>query len=133
MTKVNEMLAALSEDVIVQGRGYAPDSWFDLELVEALEAIRLVILDDDGLQYLRVKPKVFYIGGLEVPKPESKAPKKGTMYFTPSVTDEMFYDSMTWKDDGYDKMFLKRGIVHLNSDAAIIHAKALISLHGEPE
>ena len=133
MTKVNELLAALSEDVIVQGRGYAPNSWFDLELPEALEAITQAIVEGDGLQYLRVKPEVILIGGMEVPKPESKAPSLGKMYFTPSLTDEMLYDAMTWKDDSYDEMYLERGLVHLNSDAAIIHAEVLISLHGEPQ
>ena len=82
MTKVNEMLAALSEDVIVQGRGVYANSWFDLELPEALEAITQAIVEDDGLQYLRVKPEVIFIGGMEVPKPESKAPSFGTMYCT---------------------------------------------------
>ena len=133
MTKVNEMLAALSEDVIVQGRGVYANSWFDLELPEALEAITKAILEDDGLQYLRVKPEVFFLGGMEVPKPESKAPSLGKMYFTPSLTDEMMYDAMTWHNDSYDKMYLKRRLVHLNSDAAMSHAKALISLHGEPQ
>lgn len=133
MTKVNEMLAALSEDVIVQGRGVQANSWFDLELVEALEAITKAILEDDGLQYLRVKPEVFFLGGMVVPKPESKAPSLGKMYFTPSLTDEMMYDAMTWNDDSYDEMYLERGLVHLNSDAAATHAQALLSLHCKPK
>ena len=133
MTKVNELLAALSEDVIVQGRGVYANSWFDLELPEALEVITQAIVEDDGLQYLRVKPEVIFIGGMEVPKPEGKAPSFGKMYFTPSLTDEMLYDAMTWKDDSYDEMYLERGLVHLNSDAAIVHAQALLSLHCKPK
>ena len=83
MTKIKEMLAALAEDVAIQKRGvcYGND-WFDLELPEALEAITQAIVEDDGLQYLRVKPEVIFIGGMEVPKPENKAPSFGMMYCT---------------------------------------------------
>ena len=71
------------------------------------------------------------IGDVEVDAPETIAPDCGTDYFVADPSDELYVGVIVdWDGDDYDGHVLKRGLVHLNKEAAIAHAKALIKVSG---
>ena len=81
----------------------------------------------DGCKY-RVKPKTILVNGFEVPEPMREAPNDDVKYFIPSLRDDEFVDCHDWYGDSYDKRWLSRGMIHLNKDAAIAHAKSMLGI-----
>lgn len=99
----------------------------------------LHILDWDTTWDYRVKPtkpKMLTIVGSdgksrEYPEPCKVALKVGTKFFTPRVA--YFNDSVptmlyTWQGDSTDFSWLSKGIVHLEEEAAELHAKAMLGI-----
>ena len=70
----------------------------------------------------RRKPHTVLIDGIEVPKPETTAPKLGTMYWSAGPTR---IDALKWNGDEYDVRVLEAGLVHLTKEAATLHRAAL--------
>ena len=70
------------------------------------------------------------IGDVEVDAPELAGLVHGDAYFLTNTCGLELYATMTWANDHYDSALLKRGLVHLNKEAAIAHAKALIKVSG---
>lgn len=71
------------------------------------------------------------IGDVEIDAPETVAPDYGTDYFVADPSDELYVGvALDWDGDDYDIQVLKCGLVHLNKEAAIAHAKALIKVSG---
>lgn len=86
---------------------------------------------DEDAEY-RVKPKVMYINGIEVPAPESSAPAMGTQYFVPNLQcskDCGHADVIapTWSGSDADIGRLECGMVHLNAENAAIHKRAIVA------
>ncbi|MCP9270301.1 hypothetical protein M5U04_20045 [Xenorhabdus sp. XENO-1] len=53
----------------------------------------------------------------------------GQVYFYPVLADwGDCYDFSLWNNDGIDNERRENGLIHLNSESAILHAKALIAL-----
>ncbi|MDX7991371.1 hypothetical protein FE394_10415 [Xenorhabdus sp. Reich] len=77
---------------------------------------------------LKPNPKIIRIGEWDVPAPERKPPLKGTKYYVPDLLAKDRIDPLVWDNSNIDLRLLDRGLVHLNSDAANIHAYALLSL-----
>lgn len=67
------------------------------------------------------------INGYKVPAPETEPLKANTNYFVPLLDRCGFYKELLWDDKDYNFINLERGIVHLTKEAAIEHAKALLS------
>lgn len=90
--------------------------------------------DSDGplhfysdFQYRR-KPRTININGIEVPEPMRNAPKHGSIYFFPRIElGDKYAFATQWSGDYIDEMRLKDGICHATSEAAELHAKALLS------
>jgi hypothetical protein len=86
---------------------------------------------DDDTKYRR-KPITININGHEVPEPYRGEMKAGQPYYTPELyncgTDywEVYHDRQ-WENGIYDNVAMKNGLLHLTEDAAIKHAKALLS------
>lgn len=80
-----------------------------------------------GCKY-RVKPKMILVNGFEVPEPMSEEINKGEWYYAASVLSSRFYEKLCWSGDSTDYNCLSRGIIHLNKDAAISHAKAMLGI-----
>jgi len=76
----------------------------------------------------RIKPKTIRIGEFDVPEPERKPLNTDDVYYIAATCDSRMVFSGVWADDSFDRIRLKRGLIHLTEEAAIIHAKALISL-----
>ena len=71
------------------------------------------------------KPRTHIVNGFEVPEPMRKAPEGGGRYFIPSPTSGEWNSEWTWANDGTDRCWLKRGLVHATKEAAIANAKAM--------
>jgi len=65
------------------------------------------------------------IGSIEIDAPVITPPKE---YYVPMITEEQLYAKYIWNGDNYDLCWLKRGLVHTTSEAAVAHAKALINI-----
>ena len=78
----------------------------------------------------RLFHEMITIDGVSFPKPESKPPESGTEYWITELSYEYYATSnpVIWVDDSQDRLYLKRGLVHLSKENAIAHAKALIKL-----
>jgi hypothetical protein len=75
----------------------------------------------------RRKPRVIVINGIEVPEPLREKPEVGAEYYTVSLDDETGYSKKRCHNDRLDDLWLKSGLIHITSEAAKLHAKALLS------
>lgn len=80
-----------------------------------------------GAASFRLKPQLV-IGDQLVPMPEREAPAMGTPYFTPSLHKSENYIEVIWGDTVLDRLWLERGLIHLDKEAAIAHGEALVAL-----
>ena len=76
----------------------------------------------------RVKPKTIRIGEYDVPEPIREMPALGITYYVADIAGSSLYGVATWVCDVEDIKWFNRGMVHSTKDAAIRHAKALLSL-----
>jgi hypothetical protein len=102
-----------------------------------------VSFSDDGLGWwfpffvlekIADAPRLITINGFEVPEPVREPLKMGERYWVASVTpDCSLCLACTWTCDGFDRLWLRRGLIHLTPEAAKKHAKALLSFTREEE
>ena len=76
---------------------------------------------------LRIKPRTIKIGDFDVPEPIRVDIGIGNKYFTPSLASVSAI-GCSWLGDGRDYELLRNGLCHETSEAAEVHAKALIAL-----
>ena len=103
-----------------QVKGFV-DEWVD---------VSAAIIFHDNLQY-RLKPeppKTIRIGEYDVPEPVHEPLENGTEYWITHFSLVGLVDYFKWYNDDFDKRALKNGLIHLTKEAAVIHAKALLSL-----
>jgi len=79
----------------------------------------------DKCNYRR-KKQTININGYEVPEPERVRLKIGAEYFA-LMASSGDIEKHKWEGDGLDIKWLNQGFVHLTSDAAKLHLKALLS------
>ena len=104
--------------------------WHKVKL--ASECSGLPFLFDDSFEY-RIKPRTISIGEYDVPEPCRVKPWHGTIYYVADLDFPLEPDKYRWSEVGLDNTRLEQGRVHLTSEAAIIHAKAILSLTGGKE
>ncbi len=66
------------------------------------------------------------------PTPETKTPVRGTRYYVPSMLLDSMIAEFLWSDDALDRLHFARGLVHLNAQNALLHAKELIGMEESP-
>ncbi|PHM68849.1 hypothetical protein [Xenorhabdus kozodoii] len=98
---------------------YADDDW------KNVSKWRLLWIDD--IEY-RLKPSTIKIGEYDVPEPIRIPLETPTTYYYPSTEKTLSCMSRFWRGDFYDYYLLRCGLIHLDENSAILHAKALISL-----
>lgn len=76
----------------------------------------------------RIKPKTIRIGEYDVPEPMREMPTLRTDYYIADIVGSSLYGVATWVCDADDIEWFNRGMVHSTKDAAICHAKAILSL-----
>lgn len=67
------------------------------------------------------------INGYKVPKPETASPVVGAPYFVSDPAATSLYYRSTWNGSFSDQRILAHGVIHLTKEAALKHAKALLS------
>lgn len=97
----------------------APDEWRDTDPMHALH-----VAATSPCAVMRVKPRVIYINGHEVPEPLRVAPEIGTRYWHAALYAPY---STRWDGDSLDCESFALGICHATEAAAVAHADALLS------
>lgn len=109
------------------------DAWKNWQIKERFQFDWVMINGhptwSERLEYRR-KPRTIVIGGMEVPTPETREPKNGTVYYQTNPQSEDLYSEFEWVRDRFDLTVLQTGMLHLSKENAIIHAKALIKISG---
>lgn len=82
---------------------------------------------DDSYVEFRIKSETLIINGHEVPCPVLEALEDGREYWYVSTTSKDTAVKCRWSDHTFDKVLIKRGLIHLTEEAAIAHAEALLS------
>lgn len=91
------------------------------------------VTGDEALKYLlsnqdiSAKPETITINGIKVDPPVREPLQKGGVYFLADLYNESFVTSRMWTECSADTLWLGRGLIHLTPEAAIAHAKALLS------
>jgi hypothetical protein len=78
----------------------------------------------------RRKPETIRIGDMDVPKPMTFAPAKGSSYFVPDADSSIMYCTYTWEGHRFDLILLDRAMAHSTKEAAIQHAMAMVLASG---
>lgn len=76
----------------------------------------------------RLKPRAIAVNGREIVPGEKVDLKKGDGYFIPNLRDPEFYGCSTWDSHAEDLRLLELGLIHLNKENAIAHAKAMLGI-----
>lgn len=76
----------------------------------------------------RKKVKTIVCNGFTIPAPETVAPKLDCTYFLANVGYREFFSELEWTGVSYDNGVLKRQILHLTKENAIMHAKAMLGI-----
>ena len=103
-----------------QVKGFV-DEWLD---------VSAAILFNENLQY-RLKPeppKTIRIGEYDVPEPVREPLEDDKEYWGVDPMAEEFAWKYKWHTAAFCNLRLRRGLIHLTKEAAVIHAKALLSL-----
>lgn len=79
-----------------------------------------------GQHEWRIKPKTININGHNVPKPLREL-KRGQKYHVVDMTHMDLVPQLFWKDHDMELLWLERGLCHATKEAAIAHARALLS------
>lgn len=78
--------------------------------------------------YYRRKKNTININGIEVSEPERKPLELKQMYYIPDfIEQDALYKGYRWSNHATDNYLLLIGLIHLDKESAILHAKALIS------
>ena len=82
---------------------------------------------------VQIKKRTININGHEVPEPLRIAPSAGTTCWVLAIENLNYSDRFIWRNDNIDNRWLKRGLIHLSPEAAILHANALLSFTKKEE
>lgn len=102
--------------------------WEDRTAEQALEILHCGRLAPTRM---RVKPRTLTINGYEVPEPLREMPPEGATVYWPGFGPDSGDDNTERANVGYYPTMLPdlldKGLLHLTRQAAIAHAKALVS------
>ena len=106
-------------------------------LLEGLENWDSILLFTTGVlvnprNKFRLSQEMVTVGDVSFPKPESEPLEINTEYWIAELSYGYYATAnpTLWVDDSQDRLYLKRGLVHLSKENAIAHAKALVKLSG---
>lgn len=92
-----------------------------------LSVYSVVNHDHDELYEFRLAPREILVNGVEVPAPESEAPKEGCFVYVADPASNLHHFSIKWVSfcEQYIE-YLQRGLVYLNKEDAIARSKAML-------
>ena len=93
------------------------------------EAIYVPMPFYDNMEYrLKPEPKTIRIGEYDVPEPVREPLENGaTCWCVDPMAGELVWN-YKWNNAVFCNLMLRRGLIHLTKEAAVIHAEALLSL-----
>lgn len=74
------------------------------------------------------EPKTIKVNGFDVPEPMREAPAVTTRYYMAYPAGTAYYEGDRWDGTDYDLLWLSRGLLHSTKEAAVAHAKAILSI-----
>ena len=80
----------------------------------------------------RIKAENIQINGFVVPAPITNLPDDGTTVFLPNMYMKTFVQRLKFVEHLHEHL-AKRNVLHLNKDAAIAHAKAMLGINPDKE
>ena len=124
-----ETLQAIAEGKKLEYSWGGTDHWQYFNHLENRLTIESIF---GGRCFFRLFQEMITVGDVSFPKPESEPPELGTEYWVAEASYEYYATTIPilWGDDSHDRIYLKRGFVHLSKENAIAHSKALIKLSG---
>lgn len=82
-------------------------------------------------QYRR-RSSTIIINGFEVPEPLREIPEGDWNLYVPNISRKFLYSDVIPHDKVFIRDTLNKGLLHLTKEAAILHAKALLSFTEVP-
>lgn len=124
-----DILRAIITDKVVQFQR-SNGVWVDQSAEDTLFEISKKIYEPERY---REKPRVMVINGNACVAFTDKMPPSGTTYFVPDLALPNSPNMYEWHGEGdsSDLRWFKAGLVHLTTEGAIEHAKALVSITAE--
>lgn len=125
----NETLKAIIDGRNLEFRHLSFKEWTRLNPLDNPLGLESIFKGD---VLFRLAREVITVNGVSFPKPESEPLPYNTEYWVaePSKNYYTTLGSNRWCDYRLDRQYLRRGLIHLNRENAIAHAKALIKLSG---
>lgn len=114
---------------------YVPEASPDSKIIVVSDIGNVLIYREDGRvcpyreydsDLVMTPPPMRSINGYEYPEPVREPLKDGQRYFIASPLSPKFFNSFVWGDYDLDLAWLKRGMIHLTSEAAVAHTRAII-------
>lgn len=126
------ILQAIADGKQIEMLDYFPGNSTHLVWVKkpSTEVLQAIVKQKDSSQFrIACNKKTLSINGCDFPEPERVTLEVGTKYYIPNLFNERMWDCWAWEgDDDFDNRNIERGLVHLTKEAAILHAKAALSL-----
>ena len=92
------------------------------------EAVPMPFYDNMEYRLKPEPPKTIRIGEYDVPEPVREPLEDDKEYWGVDPTAERLVWNCKWNNAAFCNLMLRRGLIHLTKEAAVIHAKALLSL-----
>ena len=121
-----EVLHAIAEGEEVQCQSYYDDMWYTIDAHTILAEICSGREISPPARY-RIKPRTIRIGTFDVPTPCDGSFDVGEKYWCVDLTCPDGFRKSVWGDYSIDYFRRVSGVIHKTQQAAVIHAKALLS------
>lgn len=118
------VLRGLADGETIQFSWFMVNKWEDMKEEDVLSSIAEAQWKPECY---RIKPRTININGHEVPEPMRVEPNSDESYFVPNLIEDHPFTHFTWNGNRIDKKWLVLGVCHTTKEAAIAHAKALLS------
>ena len=124
-----EALQAIAEGKKLEYSWFGIDDWRYFNHFENRLTIESIFR---GSCSFRLCQEMITVGDVSFPKPESEPLEINTDYWVAEASYGYYATAnpTLWVDDSQDRLYLKRGLVHLSKENAIAHGKALVKLSG---
>lgn len=128
--KLSEIIAAWENGETIQYRDSNSKLWLDVTSYDTwcewqIKYHHLPFIS--GTEY-RIKPRTLSANGIKFPAPINNELELETVYYLVDLTAINPIREFGWSDDRFDKLWLKRGLIHLSKDDAYKQAEAMLSL-----
>ena len=120
-----EILRAIADGEEVQYLNKFFNEWMN---VSHISTLRFIYEEKFEPEYIRIKPQTININGYEIPEPMRVAPPTSTLVYIANPADtELATQFYAGGAIGPMTLCFESGLCHSTKEAAVLHAKALLS------